>query len=153
MKNYNFRRFQINCARLENQSMNVEFNLDQNLAKEAGHFISSADDLLLLLVTADKLLNSSSDAIRYNATLFVEVLLERVVGDAPECYSALSLHHWVMFFCSRATDYPSLSPVLQGLSFLLQTQLHRMDSKYCDCIDIIKALGIIYYHSFYISIY
>ena len=112
------------------------------LAQNASAFITNAEDLLNLLVTADKQLNSPTDSVRYNATLFIEVLLERLLDSDPECYTALSLHHWVMFFCSRTADYPSLSPVLQGLSFLLQNQLERMEAKYCDCIDIIKTLGM-----------
>jgi hypothetical protein len=82
-------------------------------------------------------LNSHEEKDRNRATLLVALLI-----DVPDVIvkSPAVIHLFVVFFCRRLHDFPSIAPCLQALTSIIKSCQDVFDTKYCDISDIFSHL-------------
>lgn len=80
-------------------------------------------------------LTSNDDKERNRATLLLSDLFQVYPSNS---LSPVEVHLFVVFFVRRLSDYPSISPSLQALVWLLRAQ--TLDPKYMDVVDIFQSI-------------
>jgi hypothetical protein len=88
-------------------------------------------------------LTAADDKVRHRATLLLADLLSLPVDQAkppPPPLEAAVVHLFVVFFCHRLSDYPSIIPSLQALTALISLHSSSFDQKYDDVLDIFQTV-------------
>lgn len=99
----------------------------------------SLQDLIEMLEPS---LTSTHDKERNRATMLLAELIaaRKNAAGGTDSINPIVIHLFVVFFCRRLSDYPSLSPSLYALNTLFSQYSSVFDPKYCDVLDIIQTL-------------
>lgn len=92
-----------------------------------------------LIESLEPSLTSNDDKERWKATF----LLAEIFGKkefASDVLTSSVLHLFLIFFCRRCTDFPSITPSLQAISSILRKYHGLLDGKYCDILDIVLTI-------------
>lgn len=95
----------------------------------------SLSDLLEMLEPS---LTSTDDKERNRSTVLIACLLEiqGIVDPSPSV-----MHLFVVFFCRRLQDHPSIAPCLQALTTIITHFASSLEPRYCNVMDMIQTLG------------
>eukprot|EP01033_Poteriospumella_lacustris_P010520 gene10520-7484_t len=82
-------------------------------------------------------LTSKDERERNRSTLLIATLLENaaLVTATPPV-----LHLFVVFFCRRLQDFPSISPSLQALTTIVTLYAASLEARNCDVVDIVESV-------------
>lgn len=84
-------------------------------------------------------LTSSDDKARHRATMLLADLLHLPALQTSYLEPAV-VHLFVVFFCHRLSDYPSIVPSLHALLALVKYHPKSFNPKYCDILDICQTV-------------
>lgn len=95
----------------------------------------SLSDLIEMLEPS---LTSREDRDRHRATLLIATLLEdsKLISETPTL-----LHLFVVFFCRRLQDFPSIGPCLQALTTVVKLYATLLEARHCDVLDIVQSVS------------
>ena len=86
----------------------------------------------------EKYLTSIEDKERHRATLLLGDLFQFLQNKVS--YPAAVLHLFVIFFCHRLADYPSVIPSLHALQAIVKFHGEIFEVKYFDVIEIFRNI-------------
>ena len=90
-----------------------------------------------LIVVLESSLTSTDDKERNRATQLIASLLS---DHASIRFPSSVVHLFVVFFCRRLSDYPSIVPSLKALTALVTNHGDSFDPKYFDYLDIFQTI-------------
>lgn len=155
-------------SRASNEVMNVDDNNDKiNNIISSTNILSlivdsmrkthvSLQDMIMML---DIYLTSENDKERNKATYLLADLFHYNNGDnnnnnnnvvdndngdndiiMHDSLSSRVIHLYIIFFCNRLTDFPSIIPSIYALHGIIKYYNHIIDPKYYDAIDILRTI-------------
>jgi hypothetical protein len=82
-------------------------------------------------------LTGDNQEYRHNATVLITQLFK---NQKFRTFSPQELHLFIIFFCRRLQDFPSINPSLQGLHIILDRYGNLLDPKLLDIVDVLHSL-------------
>jgi hypothetical protein len=82
-------------------------------------------------------LTGDNQEYRHNATVLITQLFK---NQKFRTFSPQELHLFIIFFCRRLQDFPSINPSLQGLHIILERYGNLLDPKLLDIVDVLHSL-------------
>lgn len=116
-------------------------SISMTIDNDINNLTSSSSSLTLqdLIGCMELQLTAEDDKYRYRSTL----LLAELLYDIPSCDVILPppvMHLFIIFFCRRLSDYPSILPSLHALLALIKYHYKSLDNKYCDIVEIYQSI-------------
>jgi hypothetical protein len=121
--------------RVITSSFSTSMIIDNNVTNLASTSLTLQD----LIGCMELQLTAEDDKYRYRSTL----LLAELLYDIPSCDVTLPppvMHLFIIFFCRRLSDYPSILPSLHALLALVKYHYDSLDNRYCDIVEIYQSI-------------